>query len=570
MKTWIQSLPPKVQKLYAHRFWIALIIGLTVFITRVYFQAGVPLTHDGENHLARFANYYVAVKELQLPPRFAPNLFNHFGYPVFNFNYPLANILSLPGSVLDFHYQLSFKLIMIFFVLLGLSGTLALASKLKLSRAASVTVLLVYGLSPYLWSTIWYRGNIGEVAALGMLPWVLAIIEHFKAQKPSYWLWLATTVFATMFLLSHNVLVVFSIPVIGLYSLLRLGNSPKKWGLWVISWIVGFGLSAWFWIPAWLEKSYTVLDEVGLSLEFLEHFPTLTQLLFSPVEFGYSQPGKIDSLSFSIGLAQALAFVVAGIVIFKNVTKKHNRWISIWWLVGATLLLSQLECTKPLWQSIEFTRFIQFPWRLTAIWVVASLPIIGLSWSKIPKSIKTLIWALLLVQAVGFANIKPLAMINKPPIEYELFAQSSSTIHENRTPYFEVSEVGNWEPKPFLSTTSAQVTVEKWTGSSRTYRLKLPETTTVTEQTMWFPGWETQVIQNKTITQVSYLDQAESKGLLSYRLEPGEYQVTTNFTQNTFARMLGNGLTVLAGSAILIGSCYQLWKKLKANSVSSS
>ena len=39
-----------------------------------YFRVGLPVTHDGENHVARFAQYYLALKQGQFPPRLAPTL----------------------------------------------------------------------------------------------------------------------------------------------------------------------------------------------------------------------------------------------------------------------------------------------------------------------------------------------------------------------------------------------------------------------------------------------------------------------------------------------------------------
>ncbi len=48
-------------------FALPIIIILTLIIIKPYFHAGFPYTHDGENHLARFANYKVAVREGQIP-----------------------------------------------------------------------------------------------------------------------------------------------------------------------------------------------------------------------------------------------------------------------------------------------------------------------------------------------------------------------------------------------------------------------------------------------------------------------------------------------------------------------
>ena len=99
-----------------------IILFLTWINTKGLWHAGFPYTHDGENHLARFANYKIALREGQFPPRFAPNLLNHYGYPVFNYNYPLANILSIPFSIMKINYELTFKILVIFFVMFGLLG----------------------------------------------------------------------------------------------------------------------------------------------------------------------------------------------------------------------------------------------------------------------------------------------------------------------------------------------------------------------------------------------------------------------------------------------------------------
>lgn len=101
---------------------IVIALGLSLLLTRVYLHPGIPYTHDGQNHVARFANYWSAIKEGQIPPRIAPHLFNHYGYPVFNYNYPLANILAVPLLALKLHPEVVFKLLMVGSFTLGLWG----------------------------------------------------------------------------------------------------------------------------------------------------------------------------------------------------------------------------------------------------------------------------------------------------------------------------------------------------------------------------------------------------------------------------------------------------------------
>jgi len=83
-----------------HKIWrLFFYLALAAISCRHFLNQGVPVTHDGHNHLVRFANYKIAVRELHFPPRLAPNLVNGYGYPVFNYNYPLANLISLPFSI---------------------------------------------------------------------------------------------------------------------------------------------------------------------------------------------------------------------------------------------------------------------------------------------------------------------------------------------------------------------------------------------------------------------------------------------------------------------------------------
>jgi hypothetical protein len=83
--------------------WVGLCLALGLILATklgtYLINPKVPDTHDGENHIARFANYVAAAKDGQWPPRWAPYVLNGLGYPVFNYNYPVANILAVP---LDF------------------------------------------------------------------------------------------------------------------------------------------------------------------------------------------------------------------------------------------------------------------------------------------------------------------------------------------------------------------------------------------------------------------------------------------------------------------------------------
>ena len=54
-------------------------------------QPGLPLTHDGKDHVARIANFYQNLDEGVIIPRWGGNLNWGYGHPVLMFLYPLPS-----------------------------------------------------------------------------------------------------------------------------------------------------------------------------------------------------------------------------------------------------------------------------------------------------------------------------------------------------------------------------------------------------------------------------------------------------------------------------------------------
>jgi Gpi18-like mannosyltransferase len=538
----------------------SLLIGiLAVFFTAVvvndYFHAGFPYTHDGENHLARFANYKTALREGQVPPRFAPNLMNHYGYPVFNYNYPLANIMSVPFSVIGFNYELTFKLLVASFVMTGLLGIRTWLKQQKFSLPAQVIGMTGFALSPYLLSSIVYRGNIGEIAALGLFPWLLVSIESLLSdkQKPN----LIMILVWTAFLLSHNVSVLFGLVLIGMYAILRFRLHLSSWKKMIMVGMMAIGLSLWFWLPALAEKSLVVLDNASLSNEYANHFVSMRQLLFAPFLFGFSYPGNIDSLSFNIGLLQIVGVIIALLVFMKlfmhkKITAAHT--VLIFSLVAALLLIIlQLKLTSSLWSALPFVKFVQFPWRLSLFFAVFATPLLAISWEISHHNLKRLLIGLIIFQFLAFIRISPVSYFHKASSEYDSFGQSTTTANEDMPQTFTYLDFSDWLPTAKAMDGKATINIVKWSGSNREYTVTTDAPVTIVEPTMAFSGWETVIgygDNDKKIAQ--FVDNEEVKGRLAYHLEPGIYTINSTFTQKTWARLLGNTISLCFVLLIII------------------
>lgn len=520
------------------------LIILALISIHPYLSSKFPYTHDGENHLARFANYKIAIREGQFPPRFAPNLLNHYGYPVFNYNYPLANVLSLPFSFLKINYELTFKILVFSFILFGLFGVNHWLKTHKIEKTARFFSLAIFALTPYLINALSYRGNIGEIMAFNLLPWLFYFIDKQDKWKNKSLGNLFQVVVFTMFFLSHNVAVLFGTPLLIIYALYKYRKEISRQINLLTSFTLGLLSSLWFWLPAVLEKKQIILDNAELSQDYVNHFPTFSQLLFSPFEFGFSKVGSVDSLSFNLGLTTIFILLFSLIIVVKQ-RKKVNHYYRFLLSVIVLTVLFQLSLTSPIWGIIPLANFIQFPWRLTMFTNLLILPLAGFVFMNVNKTSKTILLFLVFIQLITVLKVRPADYFHKNIIDYDAFSQTTSTANENLPKEFTYSEFADWQPTPTILNGEGSINVINWQGSQRSYQLSLQSDSTIVEPTANFIGWETTANNEK----MEYLDNEDIKGRLAYQLPAGDYTVSSKFTQKTWPRIIGNTISL---GAILV------------------
>lgn len=536
-------------------FLIALSIGMIVLL-HPYFQAGVPDTHDGNNHLVRFASYKIALKEGQFPPRWAPNLMNQYGYPVFNFNYPLSNVLSVPLSMAKVNYELSFKILVVLYVVVGavsLKKWLELLSQNSSGIGIAVAGWLFF---PFLSSTIYYRGNIGEIAAYCLIPCMLYIAEYVRNHALSAKHIVFFSVVMTAFLLSHNLSVVFFLPLFILYALLRYQKNWNSWRKLSLIVIVSALLSMWFWLPALAEMKLTNVTSTGLSKEYFQHFATLDQLLFSPLTFGYSVYGNIDGLSFSVGLTTVIV-ILFGLLLSvidylqnKKLSSDTRALLSTSvTILGLTFL--QTSSSAWLWQLFSFAQVIQFPWRLSIYIGVLTALGLYLLWRQNSVLIKVAIVGAVAVASITTVQASVLGMLHRDRVEYDSQSITTDILSENRPKAFAYGFEDQWQPTANAISGEVEIITRFWNGSDRTYAVNAISDATIVEPTAYFEGWETTVSDGTVTKKVDYVDDNMIRGRIAYTLKPGNYEVSSKFTQNTWPRLMGNALS-LSGIALLL------------------
>lgn len=519
-------------------FFLSLFIIFKPFLNKNF-----PYTHDGENHLVRFANYYLALKQGQIPPRFAPHLMNKYGYPVFNYNYPLANILSLPFTILNFHYEFTFKIICVLAVFFALYSLKILLKYLGYHDFKfHLLAFIIFLQNNYLINAIYFRGNIGELLAMCIFPYLLYSI--LKLSKPTNRFEYLFFILAwTAFFLSHNIAVLiaaicFFILIIFIKPNL---NYLKKL---IILLLISFGLASWFWLPAILEKNQVILDTTTLNTDYQNHFVDFKQLIFNLPIFGFSYPGSSDNLSFAMTYLQIFILVFALVILIKSSALKSLKNQQIFYFALFSIILFIFLETKSslfFYQFCKVFSFVQFPWRF-AIFQSTFIVLIFIIIKKLFNSRIFMIFSfLLLFQSFLFLKIQNANTFHKENIDYEHFGLSTSTLYENLPKTFTYGyKISDYEMKPTFIKGTGNFNIKIFNSTHKDYELELDEEAIIVEPTMYFLGFETTANGQK----IEYIDNEEIAGRIAFKLPKGNYHIQTRFTQKTPARIMAHLITL--------------------------
>ena len=397
-------------------FFLLLLIGISLIPLSDLLNAGLPLTHDGQDHVARIANFYENLKEGNLVPRWAPNLNWGYGHPILMFLYPLPSYMASLFHVFGFSFVDSVKLVFAFsFILSGLAMYIWL--KEFLTKHAAFIGSLLYIFAPYRFVDLYVRGALGECVAFIFPPLVfyfllklskknessskVAALSSPKGMTPS-----RRTVYGSLSLagliLSHNAISLMFLPIIFLYTLLLLWQTKKrKFFIFHFSFFIfwGFALSAFFWLPALIEGKYTLRDIV-IQGGYTNNFTDFPRLIYGQWSYGSS-----GQFSVQVGILHWLSVLSAIPVCFYLYKKKNKLWIMTLGLLIIFLLSLFLidKSSLLIWQSITIIQKFQFPWRFLSVTVFATAVLGGVVVSLSPKKYAYVITILLTI-AVLFIN----------------------------------------------------------------------------------------------------------------------------------------------------------------------
>lgn len=532
-------------------------INLTIFI--FFVLAAIPLvwslfapgyfqTHDGDYFIIRLIEFDKVFKAGQIPPRWAPDLNYGYGLPVFNFFYPGYLYLGEILRFFNFSYTDSLKFLFIISFPLSAFGMYLFANKI-FGRLPGIVSGLFYLFAPYRLLDVYVRGQIGEIMALTIIPYIFWIIVSISDKNHRRFLILDSLLLG-LFLISHNIMVMIFMVVLLSYLLFLLFHQKFRIFLrqyWLL-FLLGFCFSAFFVLPAIFEKQNVILGQ-QIAVNYQDHFPAAWQLVYSPWGYGYSEKGISDGMSFQIGVAHLAVFLL---ILFslgawilrlkKNISFEYRNIIFFFGTAVISIFLT-LEISKPIWEVVPYLPQVQFPWRLNALTVFSlSIAAGGLMRFKF----KYLLPVLLIVLFINVRNYCRPGYFERYNDKdylnnYSLY-RGSSSIADEFFPIW-VEKKPGIVPEQKINTISGQAAVLDYKDKTVSQEEKIEvktEKALIEVNTTYYPGWK--ILVNNRQVPISI---GKPYGTILFEVPQGIQEIHV-FFQETSLRSLSNFL-FLAG-----------------------
>jgi uncharacterized membrane protein len=536
--------------------YILILIIASVFAGAALLHPGLIPTHDGEYHVVRFYEFNKALLDGNWYPRWASDLNNGFGVPLFNFVYPLPNYFSSLIHLFGFSFIDSFKLEMFLSLIIG-GIFFYLWAKQFWGDLGALTSSIFYVFSPYHFVDIYIRGSVGEVLALAIFPALLWSLTVFIKTGKKIFIPLSALLLGLM-IFSHNILALMFSAFTFSYALFFLANVKDRRGTLIglskIA-IIGLFMSSVFWLPALLETKFAV----GLQLyDVTSNFPLLYQLLIPTWGSGFATSDLGSQLSFQIGMANLIAvFLIIPCIIFvKNKNRSLILFFLSWFFIVFFLML---QVSHVIWEKVPLMNYFQFPWRFLSLEIVIASFLAGAVVSLVRFKVLFACILILLAVSLGIGYAKPAYYLYREDSYYmtrsNFMDGTNSPGNAFNTAWFNAGLKKTGKRFVFVKG-GGNITDVVNKNSVSSAIINASASSQIIVNTAYFPRWNV-YIDNKQ-ARVS----GTSDGLFSFSVPEGKHSVLVRF-DDTRPRQLGSLLFFIASIIIVILFAKAISDKIK-------
>lgn len=525
-------------------FLVIFIVGL--FVSWPLFKSGY-FWHQDDLQVIRIVEMRKCFSDFQIPCRWAPDMAWGNGMPLFNF-YGVA--VYYAGAILSyfFGFLISAKILFFIALIVGSFAMYLLVNKIW-GKYAGLTSAIFYMLAPYKALDIYVRGALSEGIALAIIPFVLYFVSQKKYKLFSLSLF--------VFLITHNIMTIIFLPVLVLWIVYWLVQDKfKDLKLVILSFTIALGMSAFFIIPAFLEKSLVQTESLTrFELDFRANFISLKQLFFDRVwGYGTSIPGPEGGMNFQIGWPYWTLAFISVIVALLTKCKKYLLLVTSIFLIFLLSIFMTHNKSAFIWERISILQYFQFPWRFLSLTIFTSSILAGYLIFLIKEKWQAYTFLIIVITTI-ILNLSYF----KPREYYDI-----SEIEKTSGLLWEIQQKGailDYLPKTALEPrekaegpiiNSGIATITNFVNKSNSWKLtvEVQENSEIILPVYYFPNWEVSVNGQK-------IEVSKDKvlGRILVPLEVGRYEVSGKFT-NTPLRTFANTISLISLVLLIL-----IWKK---------
>ncbi len=330
-----------------------------------------PLLTDGFDnvfHLWRAVQIDALLSDGVLFSRWAPQMAHGFGYPLFQFQAPLSAYVAALAHRLGLAWPVALNLI--FALALVLSGvSMWLLGRALWGKLGGLISAAAYLYAPYHAYDIFNRGSLSAATAWVFAPLVLWGIWQWQTEDRRRGL--GTAVLAQLALmLSHEPTAYAFYPLFFLWTVWHLPETVWQTAAgWrtttshFLPMLLGLASSAFFWLPALLERRYVQFERVadGWPFRYFDNFLPVSNLLALPRN---ADPSLLNDWPPRALGAVLLATAVLGLILTLR-TKNQRRTAIVLSLALSGYSLMTLAISQPVWDWLTPLHAFT-PWRFLA------------------------------------------------------------------------------------------------------------------------------------------------------------------------------------------------------------
>lgn len=553
---------------------ILLLLSLSIPAVKDLFIPGGFTSHDLTHHVVRQVSMDKLISDGQFPPRWSDDLNQGYGYPLFLFNYPLPALFGEAFHKLGLNFVDCVKAVLFLGLILGVPGMYLFLKEFLGSRLAASLGAMFFLYAPLRFLNTYVSAAVGSVLSLGIVPFVFYFL--IKVSKKAEWAPILGGVTFALLVLAHNVTALIFFPVFLAFAGFLVWRVEKKAPI-VRSMLVmlglGLGLSAWFWMPAMLEKQYIRFDEI-FSNFYQDQFPSLSQLIYSPWGYGLSHPDRPEpgDMSYQIGLGHLLAMLVFSLWFIVYGRKSKEKILGVFVLAAFLLsIFMMLKISLPVWDNLPLLSLVQFPLRFEALTVFAtsvaaallvkylpykSLPVIASERSERGNLLIRLLrcftprndvlqWILVfsLLFLVFYANRNHWhinEVFSPGDIYYQTLRTTGTTYGEHLPKWGSIRDKLSPGKFEFVKG-DGRINPEIDKSNYVLANIEASNSASLRFNQYYFPDWQIKV-DGKTVA-FNYLTDGESYGLPVFDIEKGQHKIAAKFV-NTPVRNLADSISL--------------------------